>query len=34
MDSYPADGALNGARVKNNNPLGTQMTVSLDFVEE
>ena len=29
----PSDGTLNGARVKDNNPSGTQKTVSLDFDE-
>ena len=29
-----SDGTLNGARVKDNNPLGTLMTVSLDFEEK
>ena len=27
----PSDGTLNGARGKDNNPSGTQKTVSLDF---
>ena len=30
----PSDGTLNGAPCQGQQPLGTQKTVSLDFVEE